>query len=97
MLHDPEKSSLPKDESLIPQNTPYCYTITGTEIRDGMPILKQNTCPFYDWDDEQPSQDCGYCHFIELGDWMDKGTSLLWDQCKECGVSMGHEVSEDDQ
>ena len=55
MLHDPEKSSLPKDESLIPQNTPYCYTITGTEIRDGMPILKPNTCPFYDWDDEQPS------------------------------------------
>lgn len=86
MLQHPEKKDLQKDESLIPQNTPYCYTIAGTPIDTSGPI-NIITCPFWDIDDEQPEQECGYCHFIENGDWMENGTLLLWDQCKECGVS----------
>jgi hypothetical protein len=86
-LRHPEKANLPKDESLIPKNTQYCYIPNGTEIRDdGKIVLKTIPCPFYDWDDEQDEQVQGYCHFIQQGDWMEGGTMLLWDQCKECGI-----------
>ena len=90
MLQHPEKALLPKDESLIPQNTPYCYTITEV---DG-PRIKTTHCPYYDYDDKKPEQSCGYCHFIEKGDWMVDGTLLLWDGCKECGISRYEDVQE---
>ena len=45
-----------------------------------------NAAEVNDWDDEQDEQAQGYCHFIQQGDWMEGGTMLLWDQCKECGV-----------
>jgi hypothetical protein len=87
MLQHPEKANLPKDESLIPQNTPYCYTPNGVEVINGHHTFKVIPCPFYDWDDSKDEQSCGYCHFLEKGDWMEGGTLLLWDQCKECGIS----------
>lgn len=86
MLQHPEKANLPKDESLIPQNTPYCYKHTG-EPMDASGRMKIILCPFYDWDDTKEEQESGYCHFLEKGDWMKGGTMLLWDQCKECGIS----------
>jgi hypothetical protein len=87
-LQHPEKANLPKDESLIPKNTPYCYTYNGTEIfENGTVKIKTTPCHFFDWDDDQPEQSCGYCHFILQGDWMLGGTMLLWDQCKECGIN----------
>ena len=50
-LQHPEKTNLPKDESLIPKDTHYCYIPNGTEIReDGKLVLKTIPCPFYDWD-----------------------------------------------
>ena len=55
---------------------PYCY--------DGV----IGTCPFWRKDHSKPNQMNGYCMFLELGDYMeDEGTSLLWDQCKECGIN----------
>ena len=38
-------------------------------------------------------QGTGYCHYLELGDWMDGGSNLLWDQCKECGINLGEDES----
>jgi hypothetical protein len=29
----------------------------------------------------------GYCKYLERGDWeLEAGHSLLWDQCKACGI-----------
>jgi hypothetical protein len=86
-LQNPEKANLPKDESLIPKNTNYCYVSNGTEIQGDKVIFKTIPCPFFDFDDAQNEQSDGYCHFLEKGDWMENGTFLLWDQCKECGIN----------
>lgn len=87
-LQHPEKANLPKDESLIPKNTPYCYIPKGEEKHpDGKLVFHTIPCPFYDFDDEQDEQSDGYCHFIQQGDWMEGGTMHLWDQCKVCGVN----------
>lgn len=63
-------------KQLIPEGN-YCYTRV-----DG----KFKICPFWDSFPQFPSQDNGYCHYMNKGDWQDKGIGLLWDQCKECGV-----------
>ena len=64
-------------KKLIPEG-PYCYGPNGV-------------CPFWSrWEDQYPHQSNGYCSLLERGDWMDSengGTSLLWDQCKECGIN----------
>lgn len=86
-LQHPEKANLPKDETLIPKDTHYCYVPNGVKVLNGKTVYKTTPCPFYDWDDTQDEQNSGYCHFIGKGDWMEGGTLLLWDQCKECGVS----------
>lgn len=77
-----------KDESLIPKNTFYCYTYDETQTRGIIP--KRIPCPYWDGDDERDKQGYGYCHFIEKGDW-ELGMGLLWDMCKECGISDGFE------
>ena len=63
--------------ALVPRGT-YCYD-------------KNGLCPFWSrFDDIYPSQSSGYCALLERGDWMahdSGGTSLIWDQCKECGVN----------
>jgi len=66
-----------KDESVIPKG-PYCYT-----YKNG----KYYCCPYWDMDETKPEQDNGYCSFLEIGDWEEGGSGLLWDQCKECGVN----------
>ena len=66
---------------LVPRGV-YCYDANGT-------------CPFWSrFDGIYPSQSNGYCALMERGDWMsieNGGTSLLWDQCKECGINMPDE------
>ena len=73
---------LTKDEKFIPPG-PYCYeTIHITPDY----VTKALKCPYWEHREDKPSQECGYCHFIEKGDWEENGTSLLWDQIKECGI-----------
>jgi hypothetical protein len=60
-------------EKHIPKG-PYCYRA-------------DYKCPFLDSDSDREAHESGYCHFLKLGDWMENGTSLLWDQCKECGIN----------
>jgi len=62
---------------LIPEGE-YCYT----RDTDG----KIQRCPFWDIFKQMPKQDNGFCHFLNEGDWQSEGISLLWDQCKECGI-----------
>jgi len=62
--------------ALIPQNTPYCYD-------------KNGICPFWTTIPDAPEQLNGYCHYLQAGDNDEEpnNTLLLWDQCKECGIS----------
>ena len=67
--------------NVIPEGL-YCYTTIDGE---------QRNCPYWDKDDAREEQCNGYCHFLGEGDWDVEGLSLLWDQCKECGVNFGDE------
>lgn len=64
-----------KDESKIPKGI-YCYDENGR-------------CPYWSKNLDKDHQESGYCSFLEVGDWEDKGVSLLWDQVKECGINDG--------
>lgn len=61
------------DKRKIPKGI-YCYDDKGT-------------CPYWSMDEEKPQQESGYCRFMGVGDWEEKGTWLLWDMVKECGIN----------
>jgi len=69
-----------KDTSVIPEGM-YCYTHENG---------KQKNCPYWSRNKKYDKYCNGYCSYLEMGDW-NYGT-LLWDQCKECGIKMDHEV-----
>jgi len=52
---------------------------------------KNGVCPFWDTSQFMPKQQSGYCHWLERGDWQE-GVTLLWDQCKECGINIEDEL-----
>lgn len=62
------------------------------EVSDGPRHAAANVCPFWSINKAQieandgSTQRAGYCGYLKLGDWMEKGTDLLWDQVKECGI-----------
>lgn len=59
---------------------------------------KNGLCPYWHLIQHLPNQLNGYCHLMKCGDWMELeegGTSLLWDQVKECGYNR-EEDSEDE-
>ena len=62
---------------------PYCYSIK--KIKGDK--IKICACPYWELRKDKPTQDNGYCHYLERGDWEDAGTSLLWDMVKECGIN----------
>lgn len=64
-------------ERIIPKGD-YCYDENGC-------------CPFLSVNEEMPKQMGGYCHYLQKGDWQQNGTTLLWDQCKQCGINEHHE------
>lgn len=64
--------SLEQCKKLIPEG-PYCYD-------------KHGVCKFWDLNKQFPTQNNGYCHFLNRGDWQLPSIGLLWDQCKECGI-----------
>lgn len=65
------------DTSVIPVGY-YCYNKSGN-------------CPYWSSCEDKPIQENGYCAYLGEGDWDSIGLSLLWDQCKECGVNMGED------
>ena len=58
----------------IPKNTCYCYD-------------SKKICKWLSINKNKEYQLNGYCKYLKLGDWEENGTELIWDQCKECGVS----------
>ena len=51
-------------------------------------------CPFWNTFNQFPRQMNGYCSLLEVGDFMRagyNGTSLLWDQIKECSINPADE------
>ena len=77
MLDKKEK----KDTSIIPPG-PYCYTHI-----DNIFCI----CPYWEMRPDKEYQENGYCHFMEKGDWDFEDMSLLFDQCKECGINLDEE------
>ena len=65
-------------EALIPKDTLYCYTRQNGVFK---------LCPFWDMIDVFPKQSNGHCHYLKTGDYNGSSFGLLWDQCKECGIS----------
>jgi hypothetical protein len=86
-----------KDKSIIPYGD-YCYIweiepkIAPVVFRPG----KIKCCPYWSRNLDKPEQEDGYCAYLEKGDWDLGPCSLLWDQCKECGVNWDDEEMGDD-
>lgn len=78
-------------ESEIPPG-PYCYTLGERDPNDYFP--HRFRCPYLAYNRWAYEQENGYCHFIKEGDWQYKGTFLLWDMCKECGIKTEEEGEE---
>jgi hypothetical protein len=70
-----------KDINLIPKDTMYCYTLMESDTHN-KPIFKP--CPYWSLKGEYN----GYCSYLEQDD-ESIGNGLLFDQCKECSISMG--------
>lgn len=66
-------------EDRIPHGT-YCYV-----PKAGMPF-SVTPCAYWKLMSEHPHQMNGWCDYLGTGDMVEKGTSLLWDQVKECGI-----------
>ena len=60
----------------IPKNTCYCYENDN--------IFK--ICKWLSFNKNKDPQDCGFCKYLNCGDWYKDGTMLLWDECKECEI-----------
>lgn len=84
------------DPTVIPPG-PYCYTFNGVNrvLPDGRPAMGVTHCPYWMKLPGKPEQGDGYCAFLGIGDWDEvepdgkviRGTFLLWDSVKECGVN----------
>lgn len=56
------------------------------EMGQTIKIPELERCPYWSRNPDKPYQENGYCSYLEQGDWEVEGLSLLWDQCKECGI-----------
>jgi len=79
-----------KDKSKIP-NGPYCYTPKRFPCKENNWIYEIDICPYWSINKTKPSQNNGYCQYMEEGDWEHDGLGLLWDQCKECDIDWDDE------
>jgi len=79
-------SSHEDPEAVIPHGC-YCYWHTGRRESSGGMRLTSQVCPFWANIPDAPPQMNGYCHYLKTGDMMDRGTMLIWDMVKECGIN----------
>jgi hypothetical protein len=97
-----------KDKSKIPYGY-YCYEkLEFIAAKNACKIIGQ--CPYWSIRNDKPEQLNGYCSYMEKGDWeickerkwvnpetgeeVELDISLIWDQCKECGIN---EPTDDDE
>lgn len=72
-------------EDLIPRGN-YCYTPKDApSVANGL-VYKIVACPFWQKLHDHPAQMNGWCDYLKIGDMVEGGTDLLWDQVKECGI-----------
>lgn len=69
-------------EDRIPHGA-YCY---APKSQTSQSFFHVTPCSYWKLLDEHPSQMNGWCEYLGTGDMVEKGTSLLWDQVKECGI-----------
>lgn len=55
-------------------------------IPKGVYCYDGNGCRWWRQNKNKDFQQSGYCMYLKVGDWYEKGALLLWDECKECGV-----------
>ena len=77
------EEALKNPEQWIPDGI-YCYKPNYDS--DSIFDMTGYLCPF--WDMKNNTE--GYCHYLEIGDWDEEGTFLLWDMCKECCVNCNY-------
>ena|SRR5665213_2226818 len=90
----------PTDTSVIPPGD-YCYILDKDapppSEANGF-RLAVKSCPYHIMLPGKPGHANGYCAFLGLGDWdevdystkpegVKRGTMLLWDSVKECGIN----------
>ncbi|EKS4345001.1 hypothetical protein QB607_003004 [Clostridium botulinum] len=61
----------------IPKHTSYCYKYKNNKL---IP------CKWHSKNPNKDKQECGYCKYLNRGDWQEDGTFLLWDMVKECEI-----------
>lgn len=94
-----------KSTDIIPKG-PYCYTpIEAPHAGNGWKF-KIKPCPYWQRYNQQLHGDLpeefqgaeqfqgAFCSFLEIGDWSENGTMLLWDQVKECGINDDYDSDE---
>lgn len=66
------------EDDVVPKGM-YCYERTkdGTQLR----------CPYWRSNPSRDYQENGCCLLLDIEDYSESPFSLLWDQCKECGVN----------
>ncbi|HID0767974.1 TPA: hypothetical protein ACXDAZ_002503 [Clostridium botulinum] len=62
----------------IPKHTAHCYIYKNNKL-----IL----CKWYRFNSNKDKQECGYCKYLNCGDWQEDGTLLLFDMVKECDIA----------
>ena len=62
------------------------------QIPKGVYCCDENgNCPFWELHEDKESQNNGYCHYLQIGDWIDWLDDiglLLWDQIKSCRINI---------
>ena len=80
-MNRPPEELFKNPEQYIPEGE-YCYSYDGGRFC---------LCPFWSKNPLHEDQENGYCYYLDRGDWeTDSATSLLWDQCKECGINIDY-------
>jgi len=80
-MNKPPEELFKNPEQYIPEGV-YCYDYDSGRF---------GLCPFWSKSHLHEDQENGYCHYLGKGDWeMDNAISLLWDQCKECGINIDY-------
>lgn len=77
------------NKDLIPKNTVYCYEFDKN-------TKKMKVCPYWEMLDEvdEYNENICYCKYLKCKSYVQDAGNLIWDMCKECGIS---EVGEDER
>lgn len=69
-------------KELIPKNTCYCYEI-DKETKE------MKVCPYWEMlkEVDEYGENICYCKYLKSKSYVQDSGNLIWDMCKECGIS----------